>query len=325
MVADPPGPLFPSSRSRPASPRWSNRSRRTFSTPPRSSAPAAVQAEWAAAAAAAREADAEERKVGTCRRSTSSTRWLKARKAAGRGEAQHRGDRGHPGQLWSRGASSRRQLRRQRHPVRARARQGVPVRKITALQNDLALSLAALIRIQAPIPGKPAVGIEVPNKASALVTLREIIQSPGFQSPGNVLAMPIGSDVSGQPITGDLSRMPHVLIAGATGSGKSVCVNALLAGFMLRHARPAAAGPDRPQARRDVDVQGPAPPAGTGGDRGRSRGGRAALGGHRDGELLQALRLAFGAQHRRLQCARPRDRARGGSLTSSSSSTSWPT
>jgi S-DNA-T family DNA segregation ATPase FtsK/SpoIIIE len=112
---------------------------------------------------------------------------------------------------------------------------GVPVRKITALHNDLALSLAAPIRIQAPIPGKPAVGIEVPNKASALVTLREIIQSPGFQSAGNLLAMPIGSDVSGQPIVGDLSRMPHVLIAGATGSGKSVCVNALLAGFMLRH------------------------------------------------------------------------------------------
>jgi S-DNA-T family DNA segregation ATPase FtsK/SpoIIIE len=112
---------------------------------------------------------------------------------------------------------------------------GVPVRKITALHNDLALSLAAPIRIQAPIPGKPAVGIEVPNKASALVTLREIIQSPGFQSTGNLLAMPIGSDVSGQPIVGDLSRMPHVLIAGATGSGKSVCVNALLAGFMLRN------------------------------------------------------------------------------------------
>jgi DNA segregation ATPase FtsK/SpoIIIE-like protein len=112
---------------------------------------------------------------------------------------------------------------------------GVPVRKITSLQNDLALALAAPIRIQAPIPGKSAVGLEVPNKASALVTLREIIQSAGFQSASTVLAMPIGSDVSGQPIVGDLSRMPHVLIAGATGSGKSVCVNALLAGFMLRN------------------------------------------------------------------------------------------
>jgi S-DNA-T family DNA segregation ATPase FtsK/SpoIIIE len=111
---------------------------------------------------------------------------------------------------------------------------GVPVRKITSLQNDLALALAAPIRIQAPIPGKPAVGVEVPNKSSALVTLREIIQSPAFQNPGTLLTMPIGSDVSGQPIVGDLTRMPHVLVAGATGSGKSVCINALLAGFMLR-------------------------------------------------------------------------------------------
>ncbi|HEV3231476.1 MAG TPA: DNA translocase FtsK 4TM domain-containing protein [Candidatus Dormibacteraeota bacterium] len=113
---------------------------------------------------------------------------------------------------------------------------GVQVRKITALQNDLALALAAPIRIQAPIPGKSAVGIEVPNKASTLVTLREVIQSATFQSASNLLAMPIGSDVSGQPIAGDLTRMPHVLIAGATGSGKSVCVNAILAGFLLRNS-----------------------------------------------------------------------------------------
>ena len=112
---------------------------------------------------------------------------------------------------------------------------GVPVRKITALQNDLALALAAPIRIQAPIPGKSAVGIEVPNKASMLVTLREIIQSPAFQQGSHLLPLPIGTDVSGQAIAGDLTRMPHLLIAGATGSGKSVCVNALLAGFLLKH------------------------------------------------------------------------------------------
>jgi S-DNA-T family DNA segregation ATPase FtsK/SpoIIIE len=112
---------------------------------------------------------------------------------------------------------------------------GVPVRKITALQNDLALALAAPIRIQAPIPGKSAVGVEVPNKASMLVTLREIIQSPAFQAGSHLLPLPIGTDVSGQAIAGDLTRMPHLLIAGATGSGKSVCVNALLAGFLLKH------------------------------------------------------------------------------------------
>ncbi|HEV1998446.1 MAG TPA: DNA translocase FtsK, partial [Candidatus Dormibacteraeota bacterium] len=112
---------------------------------------------------------------------------------------------------------------------------GVPVRKITALQNDLALALAAPLRIQAPIPGKSAVGVEVPNKASMLVTLREIIQSPAFQAGTQLLPLPIGTDVSGQAIAGDLTRMPHLLIAGATGSGKSVCVNALLAGFLLKH------------------------------------------------------------------------------------------
>jgi S-DNA-T family DNA segregation ATPase FtsK/SpoIIIE len=112
---------------------------------------------------------------------------------------------------------------------------GVPVRKITALQNDLSLALAAPLRIQAPIPGKSAVGVEVPNKASMLVTLREIIQSPAFQAGSQLLPLPIGTDVSGQAIAGDLTRMPHLLIAGATGSGKSVCVNALLAGFLLKH------------------------------------------------------------------------------------------
>jgi len=111
---------------------------------------------------------------------------------------------------------------------------GVPVRKITALQNDLALALAAAIRIQAPIPGKSAVGIEVPNKATSLVTLREIIQTPAFQNDQTLLSLAIGTDVSGNSVVGDLTRMPHLLIAGATGSGKSVCINALLAGLMFQ-------------------------------------------------------------------------------------------
>jgi len=111
---------------------------------------------------------------------------------------------------------------------------GVPVRKITALQNDLALALAAAIRIQAPIPGKSAIGIEVPNKATSLVTLREIIQTPAFQNDHTLLSLAIGTDVSGNSVVGDLTRMPHMLIAGATGSGKSVCINALLSGLMFQ-------------------------------------------------------------------------------------------
>src|SRR5713101_3789745 len=111
---------------------------------------------------------------------------------------------------------------------------GVAVRKITALQNDLSLALSATVRIQAPIPGRPAVGVEVPNKATSLVALREIIQTPTFQDDKTLLSLAIGTDVSGNTVVGDLTRMPHLLIAGATGSGKSVCINALLAGLMFQ-------------------------------------------------------------------------------------------
>ncbi len=111
---------------------------------------------------------------------------------------------------------------------------GVPVRKITALQNDLSLALSAVMRMQAPIPGKPALGIEVPNKATSLVTLREIIQTPTFQNDQTLLSLAIGTDVSGNTVVGDLTRMPHLLIAGATGSGKSVCINALIAGMLFQ-------------------------------------------------------------------------------------------
>jgi DNA segregation ATPase FtsK/SpoIIIE, S-DNA-T family len=112
---------------------------------------------------------------------------------------------------------------------------GVPVRKITNHQTDLALALAAPIRIQAPIPGKAAIGVEVPNKAAQLVSLKQVVQSPGFSDERNRLAVALGADVSGHPVVGDLARMPHLLVAGATGSGKSVCINALLGGFLLQH------------------------------------------------------------------------------------------
>lgn len=113
--------------------------------------------------------------------------------------------------------------------------EGVPVRRITTLQNDLALALAASpLRIEAPIPGKSAVGIEVPNKSASLVTLREVVTSPGFQGGSKLLALALGNDVSGQAISGDLTRMPHLLIAGATGQGKSVCINALISSLLLQ-------------------------------------------------------------------------------------------
>jgi len=111
---------------------------------------------------------------------------------------------------------------------------GVPVRKIVGAQTDLSLALAAPIRIQPFIPGKSAVGIEVPNKAAQLVSLKEIVTAPVFNDPRKRLAVALGADVSGHPVVGDLCRMPHLLVAGATGSGKSVCINAILAGFLLQ-------------------------------------------------------------------------------------------
>ena len=111
---------------------------------------------------------------------------------------------------------------------------GVPVRKIMSSQTDLALALAAPLRIQPFIPGKSAIGIEVPNKAAQLVSLKEIVESAPFGERRHRLSVALGADVSGHPVVGDLTRMPHMLIAGATGSGKSVCINAVLGGFLLQ-------------------------------------------------------------------------------------------
>jgi DNA segregation ATPase FtsK/SpoIIIE-like protein len=112
---------------------------------------------------------------------------------------------------------------------------GVQVKRITALQNDLSLALAAApLRIEAPIPGKSAVGIEVPNKAASLVTIREVIETAAFREGTNVLALGLGNDVSGQSIVADLTKMPHLLIAGATGQGKSVCINALITSLLFQ-------------------------------------------------------------------------------------------
>jgi S-DNA-T family DNA segregation ATPase FtsK/SpoIIIE len=112
---------------------------------------------------------------------------------------------------------------------------GVQVKRITALQNDLSLALAAApLRIEAPIPGKSAVGIEVPNKSASLVTIREVLETAAFREGTNALALGLGNDVSGQSIVGDLTRMPHLLIAGATGQGKSVCINAMITSLLFQ-------------------------------------------------------------------------------------------
>jgi S-DNA-T family DNA segregation ATPase FtsK/SpoIIIE len=120
------------------------------------------------------------------------------------------------------------------------SRTRVRVNQITSLANDLALALAApSIRIEAPVPGKPVVGVEVPNTSASIVTLRSVIESSTFQklSSRSKLALALGQGVSGEPIAADLAKMPHLLIAGSTGAGKSVCINALIA-CILTHATP---------------------------------------------------------------------------------------
>jgi S-DNA-T family DNA segregation ATPase FtsK/SpoIIIE len=112
----------------------------------------------------------------------------------------------------------------------------VKVSKIAGLSNDLALALAASsVRIEAPIPGTNYVGVEVPNQESNVVGLKELMESEAFQNMKGKLRIALGEDVKGQPVVADLARMPHLLIAGATGSGKSVCINSVIACLLLTH------------------------------------------------------------------------------------------
>lgn len=112
---------------------------------------------------------------------------------------------------------------------------GVKVSKIVSLSDDIALSLAAPhVRIEAPIPGKSAVGIEVPNKEIATVSFREVLETPEFANAPSLLSVAFGKDIAGNPVVADLAKMPHLLIAGATGSGKSVCMNSLICSLLYR-------------------------------------------------------------------------------------------
>ncbi len=113
--------------------------------------------------------------------------------------------------------------------------QGVKVSRIVNLADDIKLNLAASnIRIEAPIPGKAAVGIEVPNKTVAPVLLRDLLESPEFKNHSSRIAFAVGKDIAGKTVVTDIARMPHLLIAGATGSGKSVCINTLIMSILYK-------------------------------------------------------------------------------------------
>jgi S-DNA-T family DNA segregation ATPase FtsK/SpoIIIE len=116
-------------------------------------------------------------------------------------------------------------------------RRRVSVHSIQRLSNDLALALAAAsIRIEAPVPGRPYVGVEIPNAAKTMVTLRSVLESAEFAKVRSPLAVALGRDVAGDPVIADLTRLPHLLIAGATGSGKSVCINAIISSLLMNNS-----------------------------------------------------------------------------------------
>lgn len=114
---------------------------------------------------------------------------------------------------------------------------GVKLSRITALQNDLALALAAkTLRIEAPIPGKSWVGLELPNQSVAMVTLKNVLESPEFNNRKSDLSMILGRDVAGSSVIANIAKMPHLMIAGSTGSGKTVCVNTLITGLLFQNS-----------------------------------------------------------------------------------------
>lgn len=114
---------------------------------------------------------------------------------------------------------------------------GIKISRIVGLSDDLSMALRATsIRVVAPIPGKAAIGIELPNEKREIVSIRTVLESEAFRSSTAPLTIALGKDTTGQPVVANLARMPHLLIAGATGTGKSVCINTLLGSLLFRNS-----------------------------------------------------------------------------------------
>jgi S-DNA-T family DNA segregation ATPase FtsK/SpoIIIE len=168
---------------------------------------------------------------------------------------------------------------------------GVKISRITSLADDIALNLAASgVRIEAPIPNKAAVGIEVPNKKVSTVHIREILESQEFRTAPSKLTVALGRDIAGKPSVTNIYNMPHVLIAGATGSGKSVCINSIIISLPLQgFAQRGEAADDRPEDSRARLLQWDSAPARAGRHRAQAGRRRAQLGGGRDAERYQTF------------------------------------
>ncbi len=180
---------------------------------------------------------------------------------------------------------------------------GVKASQITALAKDLARALSVLsVRVVEVIPGKSVMGLEIANEKREIVTLGEIVRSKAYDEMNSPLAIALGKDIGGQPMVADLARMPHLLIAGTTGSGKSVGINAMVLSLLYKsHRRARAHDHDRSEDARAVGVRGHPAPAGPGGHRHEAGGQRAALVRGGDGAALPADGSARRAQHLRLQ------------------------
>ena len=214
---------------------------------------------------------------------------------------------------------------------------GVKYSKITGLADDLCLAMQAESVLIDRIPGKSTVGIQIPNHNREQISLRELLESEAYRRSTSKLTIALGKTIHGEPYMADLATMPHLLIAGSTGTGKSVGINAMLTSILYR------ATPDDvrlimidPEASRARDVRGHPAPADAGRRRSEAGGERAALGGARDGRALQDARRRGRPQHRAVQPQRPagdrreadaegRRARRSRCRSSSSSSTSSPT
>ena len=220
--------------------------------------------------------------------------------------------RSRPCRAWSR-SSSRTSASRSRWSPCSRARSsrasscgrrpGVKASQITALAKDLARSLSVLsVRVVEVIPGKIVMGLEIPNEKREIVTLGEIIKSKAYDEMHSPLALALGKDIGGQPMVADLASMPHLLIAGTTGSGKSVGINAMVLSLLYKsHRRARAADHDRPEDAGALGLRGHPAPARAGGHGHEAGRQCAALVRGGDGAALPAHGGARRAQHRRLQ------------------------